>query len=109
MTFSELHGLTATDMDGDRVPDIVVGKRYWAHQEELRENPESDGGAGLVHLKTVRNRRAPGGAEFVPELVHNRSGVGSTVLAADVNEDGVTDIVRGTKLGMLLAFLGKRR
>ena len=32
--------------------------------------------------------KAPGGAEFVPELIHNRSGVGSHIVAADLNKDG---------------------
>ena len=66
-------------------------------------------GAPVLYVfKTVRNRRAPGGAEFVPELIHNRSGVGSTVVAADVNQDGIPDIVTGTKLG-IFAFLGQKR
>jgi len=107
VTFSELHGMTAADMDGDGVPDIVVGKRYWAHEEGYVD-PDPLGAPVLYIFRTVRNRRAPGGAEFVPELVHNRSGVGSTVLAADVNQDGATDIVTGTKLG-IFAFLGAPR
>jgi hypothetical protein len=94
-------------MDGDRIPDLVVGKRYWAHQEGYVD-PDPRGAPVLYVFKTVRNRRAPGGAEFVPELIHNRSGVGSTVLAADVNKDGITDIVTGTKLG-IFAFLGQKR
>ena len=43
--------------------------------------------------RTVRNPKAPGGAEFVPELVHNRSGVGSAFEVADLNKDGRPDIV----------------
>ena len=35
-----------------------------------------------------RNPKAPGGAEFKPELIHNRSGAGSTILATDLNQDG---------------------
>jgi hypothetical protein len=41
----------------------------------------------------VRNAKAPGGAEFVPELLHNRSGVGSHFVVEDVNGDGTNDIV----------------
>jgi hypothetical protein len=49
--------------------------------------------------RTVRNPKAPGGAEFVPELVHNRSGVGTQVYAADLNKDGRMDILTATKFG----------
>jgi hypothetical protein len=107
VTFSELHGLTSADMDGDGIPDIVVGKRYWAHEEGYVD-PDPMGAPVLYIFKTVRNKQAPGGAEFVPELVHNRSGVGSTVLTADVNKDGAMDIITGTKLG-IFAFLGTPR
>ena len=33
VTFSQPHGSTFADIDGDRVPDFIVGKRYWAHRE----------------------------------------------------------------------------
>jgi hypothetical protein len=47
----------------------------------------------------VRDRSAPGGARFVPELIHNRSGVGSMVQAADLNKDGAVDVMVGTNRG----------
>ena len=37
--------------------------------------------------------KAEGGAEFVPELIHNRSGVGSQFVVTDLNGDGAPDIV----------------
>jgi hypothetical protein len=54
----------------------------------------------------VRNSKAPGGAEFKPELIHNRSGAGSTVLAVDLNKDGAMDIVTSTNRGTFI-FWGK--
>ena len=37
----------------------------------------------LYAYLTRRNPKAPGGAEFVPELIHNQSGAGSQILATD--------------------------
>jgi hypothetical protein len=46
-------------------------------------------GPAIVYIYlTVRNPKVPGGAEFVPELVHNQSGVGSAFEVADLNRDG---------------------
>ena len=33
VTFSELHAMTVADVDGDGIPDIITGKRYWSHLE----------------------------------------------------------------------------
>jgi hypothetical protein len=56
--------------------------------------------------RSVRNSKAPGGAEFVPELIHNHSGVGSTVAIADINRDGKPDIATAGAFGAYV-FLSK--
>jgi hypothetical protein len=56
----------------------------------------------------VRNPKAPGGAEFVPELVHNHSGTGSDVHPVDLNRDGRLDIVTATRFGTFI-FWGQPR
>src|SRR5919205_532651 len=67
----------------------------------IRTAPRSSTG-----YRTVRNPKAPGGAEFVPELIHNRSGAGSDLLAVDLNGDGAPDIVTSTNRGTFI-FWGK--
>jgi hypothetical protein len=104
VTFSELHGLTCADMDGDGIPDVVTGKRYLA--EANPHDPEAWGAPVLYVYHTVRDKSAPGGARFVPELIYNRSGVGSTIAAADLNHNGVMDIVTSTVFGTFV-FWGK--
>lgn len=105
VSFSEPHGAAFADVDGDGVPDFIVGKRYWSHQDDYYD-PDPYGPPVLYWYRTVRNPKAPGGAEFVPELIHNRSGVGSTVLAVDLNKDGAVDIVTATDRGTFI-FWGK--
>lgn len=105
VTFSELHASTWADMDGDGVQDYVVGKRRWAHLEGYND-PDESGPAVLYVYRTVRNPKAPGGADLVPELVHNRAGVGSHFQVADLNKDGAMDIVTSSGTGTHV-FFGK--
>jgi len=98
VTFTELHALTMADVDGDGVKDIITGKRAWAHLDSYSD-PDSQGAAVLYWFKTIRDPKAPGGARFVPELIHNRSGVGSMIQVADLNKDGAIDIMAGTNRG----------
>jgi hypothetical protein len=100
VVFSESHGARFADMDGDKIPDLITGKRYWseAGNNVLTHNDPS-GDPVLYIYKTVRDPKAPGGARFVPELVHNKSGVGSSFDVVDLNKDGRPDIVVGTIFG----------
>ena len=107
VTFSEPHGSACADMTGDGMPDFVIGKRFFSHNESTTD-PDPYGAAVLYVYRTVRNKQSPGGAEFVPELVHNQSGAGSQVLAVDLNKDGVMDLVTSGELGAF-AFLGNAR
>ena len=107
VVFSQPHGSACADMTGDGTTDFVIGKRFFSHNESYAD-PDPYGAAVLYVYRTVRNKQAPGGAEFVPELVHNQSGAGSQVLAVDLNKDGVTDLVTSGVLGAF-AFLGKPR
>ncbi len=107
VTFTELHGSTMADVDGDGIPDFVVGKRFWSHEDSYTD-PDPYGPPVLYSYRTVRNKNAPGGAEFVPELIHNRSGAGSQVLAKDLNGDGLVDVATSTNRGTFI-FWGKPR
>ena len=107
IAFSEAHGATMADMNGDGIPDFVVGKRVYSHQESYVD-PDPYGPAVLYWLKTVRDKKAPGGARFEPEMIHNRSGAGSTLLATDLNKDGVTDVVTSTNRGTFI-FWGLKK
>jgi hypothetical protein len=98
VVFSEAHAARFVDMTGDRIPDFVVGKRYWSHLESYN-GPDPYGPAVIYIYKTTRKPGVPGGAEFVPELVHNKSGVGSQFEVSDLNKDGRPDIAVATAYG----------
>jgi 3-keto-disaccharide hydrolase/FG-GAP-like repeat len=107
VVFSEAHAARFVDMTGDKIPDFVVGKRYWSHLENYN-GPDPYGPAVIYIYRTVRNPKADGRAEFVPELVHNRSGVGSAFEVMDMNKDGRPDIAVATAYGTHV-FLSKPR
>ncbi len=96
--FTEPHGSTFADIDGDGIPDLIVGKRHFSHLATYSD-PDPFGPGVLYWYRTVRNPQAPGGAEFLPELIHNRSGVGSNIVATDLNHDGAVDIITSTDRG----------
>jgi len=95
VAFSQPHALDLVDMDGDGLKDIVTGKRFWAHGPD--KDPEPNSPAVLYWFKLVR--LGDGNVDFVPELVDNSSGVGTQVMAGDINGDKLPDIVVGNKRG----------
>jgi hypothetical protein len=101
VTFSQLHGATYADVDGDGLQDFITGKRFWSHLDTFID-PDPHGPPVLYVYRTVRNAKAPGGAEFVPELIHNRSGVGSHLSVVDLDKDGSAEIITSTKRGTFI-------
>jgi putative membrane-bound dehydrogenase-like protein len=94
VAFSQLHAVALADMNHDGIPDIITGKRFWAHAEH---DPGSLDPAVLYWFETVRE---PGGnVRFIPHRIDTNSGVGTQVVTGDLNGDGWADIVVGNKKG----------
>ena len=100
--FSELHAIDLVDMDGDGLKDIVTGKRFWSHGRT--GDPDRNDAAVIYWFKLVR--KADKTVDFVPQLVDNESGVGTQVVATDINGDSRPDIVTANKRGAFV-FLRK--
>ena len=101
VAISEIHAITTADVDGDGITDVIAGKRLFSHLDSYTD-PDPHGDAVLYVFRTVRDKRAPGGATFVPQLVHNRSGVGSMVQTGDLNKDGAVEILTATNRGTFI-------
>ncbi len=93
--FSELHAIDLADMDGDGLKDIVTGKRFWSHGR--MGDPDRNDAAVLYWFQLVRNPDRT--IDFVPHLIDDNSGVGTQVIAGDINGDGLPDVVVGNKRG----------
>jgi putative membrane-bound dehydrogenase-like protein len=98
LALAQMHAIDLVDMDGDGLKDIVTGKRVWAHHGEPTAEPP-----GLLYwLKLRRGTGEGSGAgevSFAPYLIDNASGVGTQVVAGDIDRDGLPDVVVGNKLG----------
>ena len=104
--FSQGHASTFADIDKDGVLDYIVGKRVFTHLDNMFD-PDAYGPPVLYWYHTVRNKNAPGGVEFVPELIHNRSGAGSQITAIDLNKDGAVDLITSTNRGTFIFWNAK--
>ncbi|HXJ55822.1 MAG TPA: VCBS repeat-containing protein [Verrucomicrobiae bacterium] len=96
--FSELHAIELVDMDGDGLKDIVTGKRFWSHGRT--GDPDRNTAAVLYWFKLVRLPDKT--VDFIPYLIDNDSGVGTQVVVADIDGDGLNDIVVGNKKGVFV-------
>jgi hypothetical protein len=93
LAVSQLHALAIADINRDGIPDIVTGKRWWAH---ANQDPGHEQPATLLWLETQRIGQR---IQFNAHVIDNSSGVGTDITVGDINGDGLPDILSGTKRG----------
>src|SRR5262249_1201034 len=94
--FGQSHALHLVDINGDGLKDLVTGRGFWAHGPKGDDTP-----ADPAYLYWFEARRGQGGQiTFIPRLIDDDSGVGTQFAIADVNGDGLPDVVISNKKGV---------
>ncbi|MDR3229139.1 MAG: VCBS repeat-containing protein [Puniceicoccales bacterium] len=100
LRISQMHAVAIADMNGDGLPDIVTGKRFWAHGPD--GDKEASAPAVLYWFELKRGKEFAGGATFIPHKIDDDSGVSTQLTVADINKDKVPDIIVSSKKGIFV-------
>lgn len=91
--FSQSHGLGFKDINGDGFPDLVTGKRYYAHNGG---DPGAED-AAVTYWYEFKPGKTP---TWITHKIDNEAGGGLHVEIEDMNKDGLPDFVMGDKKGV---------
>ena len=92
---SQTHALALEDLNKDGKPDLVTGKRFFAHNDSDID-PGTHDPASLIWLEFTPGEKP----YWKSHEIDNDSGAGLNIVTTDMNKDGLTDIVVANKKGV---------
>ena len=93
--FTQTHGLALIDINSDGQPDLVTGKRYFAHQGH---DPGGHDPAVLYWFEFKPGKQPV----WIPHQIDENSGVGVHVVTEDITKDNLIDIIVANKKGVFV-------
>lgn len=97
-TISETHAAVMVRLGKGRFPNVITGKRKWAHPPGVDVGSEEAAWLARYELR---------GGKWTRHLIDEDSGVGTQFVVQDVNGDRLPDIVVSNKNGVFLFRHGK--
>ena len=103
-SWSQAHSLALADLNGDRTPDLITGKRFMAHNGS---DPDEFGKLGVYWYELKRGANP----KWTRHEISYDQGIGSGVnlCAVDLDQDGDIDVVVTGKWGGPVWFENKRK
>ncbi len=92
-SFSQSHALKLVDLDNDGAPYLITGKRYRGHNGD-------DPGSYDPNVIYAYKISKTGTFTRIPISLNGTAGVGTQILAEDLDHDGDIDIAVAGKLGV---------